>query len=250
MSIKKIRFLWYNLFDLGTLTALNEAAGFPVTNIQLRWHTRCWRSSGAINEWAKNDLLTEQDIKALVVEHHNFLTGANVHIQATNVMDTWTFLDEALTIETGKPIVKFWETAESYRWWRLFMANANPAGYDEIGRAFLGSFYQPTYDITRPAHHTPIDPSVRLYSSGGQASVDERTHYEKIIFEWDMIPAADKAIFESIFARVGISKPYFICRTPDDAVNTTYYVQNLVDFDFIPLFHGWYELIITVETMR
>jgi len=252
MPIKKIRFLWYNYYDLAatTKTASSEAAGNPLTNIALRWHTRQWRSTGVADEWIKADLGSAIPIKAFVVKNHNFPSDITIHIQA-NAADAWgaPTLNIALPWTT-ESIIKFWETDQSYQWWRLRMQGGGAPAYRAIGRIFLGSFYQPTYDITRPTHHTPIDPSVRLYSSGGQVSVDERTHYEKIIFEWDMIPAADKAIFESIFAHVGISKPYFICRTPGDAANTTYYVQNLVDFDFVPLFHGWYELIITVETMR
>lgn len=250
MSIKKIRFLWYNLFDLGTLTASHSAAGYPISNIQLRWHTRTWRSTGQINTWVENDLLAQQEIKALVIKHHNFLTGANVHIQGTNIEDNWGFLDEALSVTTGKPIVKFWETAETYRWWRLFMANANPAGFDEIGRMFLGSFFQPVYDITRSPHPVDVDPSLVLKSSGGQASVDEREHYQKITFEWDMVPETDKVIFKSMFDHVGKSKPYFVCRDPDDAANTIYYVQNTADFDYVPKIYGWKELYIDVETMR
>lgn len=245
-----IRFLWNNLFDAGTLTASHSAAGYPVTNIQLRWHTRHWRSTGQINTGVINDLLEQKDIGALIVKYHNFLTGQNVRIQATNIEDNWGFLNQALSITTGKPIVKFWETPETYRWWRLFMPNANPAGYDRVGRMFLGLFSQPSYDISRPPHFISIDPSVTMASSGGQKSSDQREHFQTISFEWDMIPAADKAIFEAIFAHVGKSKPYFVCRDWNDAANTTYYVQNISNFDYPPTIHNWCGLNIDVETMR
>lgn len=250
MPIKKIRFLWNNLFDAGTLTASNSAAGSPVSNIQLRWHTRCWRDSGGANQWVKWDFGTEKEIKALVIKKHNIPLGATVKIQAHNA-DAWggvLDLDETLTITADK-IVKFWEIAESHRWWRILIVTA-PASYNEIGRIYCGSFFQPIYDITRAPHFTPIDPSVRLYSSGGQMSVDARTHYKKIVYEFDMIPDSDIAIFDTIFALVGKSTPYFICRDPDDAANTTYYVQNLSDFDYPPDIHGWKGLTINVETMR
>ena len=246
-----IRFLWNNLFDLGTITASSFVAGYPVTNIQNRWPTRQWRSDGAGNEEVIIDLLDPpKDIKALVVKYHNLLTGANVKIRAYT--DAWITLDyEAdLAITTGKPIVKFWETAITYRWLKLVLVGVNPDGHDRIGRMFLGPFSQPSYDISRPPHFIDLDPSVSIASSGGQKSSDQRDHYQTISFEFDMIPEVDKAIFESIFAHVGKSKPYFICRDPGDAENTTYYVQNISNFDYPPKIHGWVELIIDVETMR
>ena len=251
MSIKKIRFLWNNLFDLGTITASSSVAGYPISNIQNRWPSRQWRSDGAGNEEVIIDLLDPpKNIKALVFKYHNLLTGANLKLRCYS--DAWITLDLEvnLTIVTGKPIVKFWETAITYRWLKLFLGDVNPDGHDRIGKGFLGSFFQPTYDITRPPHSIDIDPSVTLASSGGQKSSDQREHYKKISFEWDMIPTVDKAIFETIFASVGKSKPYFICRDPGNAENTTYYVQNISNFDYLPKIHGWCGLNIDVETMR
>lgn len=252
MPIKKIRFLWNNLFDAGTITASSEVAGYPVTCIQNRWHTLHWRSDGAGNEEVIIDLLDPaKDIKALAIKYHNLLTGANLKLRCYS--DAWMTLDLEVdltpAIVTGKPIVKFWETAINYRWLKLFLGDVNPGG-DRIGRMFLGDFFQPTYDITRPPHSKPIDPSIKLYSDDGQASSRLKTHYQIISFEFDMIPEVDKVIFESMFAHVGRSVDYFICRDPDDAANTTYYVQNISDFDYPPQIHGWYGLNIDVETLR
>ena len=49
-----IKFLYNNLWDASgtTLTPSSEATGFPDTNTQQRWKTRCWRSrSGATSGW-------------------------------------------------------------------------------------------------------------------------------------------------------------------------------------------------------
>lgn len=245
-----IRFLWDNLFDAATVTAGSEAVGFPVSNLKLRWHTRCWRSTGLANEPVKWDFGENKDIDALVVKYHNFQAGATVKFQTFS--DAWITLvySKTLTI-TSDQIVKFWKNAITHRWGQLLMTDAgNPDGYSKFGRPYLGSFFKPSYDISRPPKITPVDPSIVIASSGGQKSSDEREHYQKISYEFDMIPESDRVIFESIFDRVGKSKPYFICRDSADPANTTYYVENLLDFEFVPKVHGWWELYIDVETMR
>lgn len=249
-TIKRIRFLWQNEIDTATITASSEAAGFPVSNLQDRWHTRPWRTTGLADEWAKFDLLEEKDIQAIVIKEHNFQAGASVRIHAYS--DAWITLAYLKTLPiTSGQIVKLWRIPLTYRWWMLAIKDpGNPDGYSRIGRPFLGGYFRPSYDISRPPKIIPVDPSIVMASSGGQKSSDQREHYQKISFEFDMIPESDKTIFESIFAQVGKSKPYFICRNQDDPTNTTYYVQNLSDFDFDPRITGWHSLKIDTETMR
>jgi len=249
--MRKIRFLWNNLFDEGTVTASNSAVGFPVSCLKNRWHTRHWRSENLANEWVMVDLGAPKAIQALVIKYHNFPSGNEVRIQAHADPPNWgaPTLNEVLTI-TDDQIVKVWETAQTFQWWRILMVTINAAGYQRMGRIYLGSFFEPTYDVTRAPKPTPVDPSIKLYSDDGQISTCPKTHYKKISFEFEMIPNADKATFDSIFDHVGVSKPYFICRDADDAATTTYYVQNSEDFDYTPKTHGWWSLAINTETMR
>ncbi len=249
-----IRFLYDNLLDDGTLTASSEDSEFPVTNIQHRWHTRHWRSTGVAAEYVTCDLGAPKDIKSLIVKYHNFQLGATVHILADSAP---TFdsgpgglpeLDVTLTVTT-ETIVYNWSSAKTYQYWRLTIADAgNPDGYVRIGRMYLGTYISPTYNY-KDRQETYKDPSDKAISTGGQDSADEETHYSELSYTF-LVLTADKATFKAIFDEVGTSKAYFVCEDPTSAATTTYYVQNLEDWQFSYIDPGKEWLTMSLKTMR
>jgi len=250
--MKKIRFLWNNLFDDAVVSASSEESEFPVSNVKHRWHTRHWRSTDVSSEWVKWDLGSVKDIKAFVLKYHNFTSGATLKIQA-NSSDSWGSppLDESLTYNAGH-LVKFWDSAQSYRWWRVTIADAgNSDGYLRVGRIFCGDYFSPQYNFTNAYRKRLVDPSVKMYSAGGQISVSAKTHYRTWVYNFELIKTPDNQTFESIFDEVGQSLPYFICQDADDALDTLYYVQNLTDWDIQHIsMDTWFSLTIEVEEMR
>lgn len=253
---ENIRFLWENKWTAATITANSAATGYPATNTQHRWKTYCWRSTDDTAEWIKVDLTTAQNIKALVINNHNFTGDATLKIQAHADNLNWggPDLDDTLSITTGK-VVKFWDDNQSYRWWRISIADAaNTDTYVKIGHVFLGSYFEPTENYQ---HRTVamIDPSVVKKSSGGQISANEKTHYKTISYTFPSLTAAEVVILKSIFDEVGISKCWYICQNAGDAsgaYTVTFYVRNTSNWDISPLHPALdYEgLGITVETQR
>lgn len=251
-----IKFMYDNLWDASgtTLTSSSEEAGYPDTNTQQRWHTRCWRATGDAAEWVKVDLGSAQNIKAFVIKNHNFTGAATLKIQG-NAADVWgaPTVDVTLPITTGT-IIYTWSSNQSYRWWRVSIEDgANPDTYVKIGRIFLGSFFEPASNF---ATHTPafLDPSGIKHSTGGQYSANEKTHYKTISYGFKGITVADFASFETVYDEVGISKNYFICEDSADAsaYTITYYVRNTSRWEFPLIKPGvtYRTGTITVETLR
>ena len=246
--------MYDNLWDGGTITSSSEEAGFPDTNTQQRWHTRCWRATGDAAEWVKIDLGAAQNITAFVIKNHNFTAGATLKIQG-NAADVWAgpTVDVTLPITTDT-IVYFWSSNQNFQWWRVSIADgANPDTYVKIGRIFLGSYFEPARTF---ATHTVgfIDPSGIKNSTGGQYSANEKTHYKTISYGFIGITEADFASFETVYDEVGLSKNYFICEDSADAspYTVTYYVRNTSEWTF-PLIKAGVTLrsgTITVETLR
>ncbi len=252
--MKTIRFLWENLFDLSTTTrtASSEAADSEVENLVNRWHTRAWKSTGVGSEWIKGDLGSAQDIWGMVLKAHNFQGGATVKFQM-NATDSWgsPSVDETISITTGQ-LVKFWDSAQNYRWIRVSMADAgNPDGFLKGGKLFVGGYFSPTYNFTTQHSYTLHDPSTKRYSSGGQISSNQKTHYRMLDYFFGLINSADRSIFESIFNSVGEALPYFLCQDADDIPAKMYYVSNTGAWKFQHIIMDMYfSLGFSVEEMR
>lgn len=249
----KMRFLYNNLFDLSAavLTVSSEAAGFEKENLQHIWHTRPWRSTGVADEWVKLNLGSAMGIKAFGIQTHDFPNDITIHIQA-NAADAWgaPTLNTALTW-TEDRIVKFWDTPQSFQWWRFRMQAGGAPAYRSIGRPFLGSFFEMDRNYKR-LQPTFIDPSVIKKSSGGQISADIKPHFSLRKYSFRIIKASDIDDLETIFGIVGQAVPYFICEEPGaDPHLTFYYVRNTTPWGFKPITKTeYYDFVLSVETMR
>jgi len=256
MADENIRFLWENKWTEATITSSSEATGFPDTNTQHRWQTYCWQTTDDTAEWIKVDLTTAQNIKALVINNHNFTGAATLKIQAHADDAHWGApdLDDTLAITDGK-VVKFWSSNQSYRWWRISIEDAaNPDTYIKIGHVFLGSYFEPAVNYQHRTV-TLTDPSIVKMSTGGQISVNEKTHYKTISYSFPSLTEAEVVTLKSIFDEVGISKCWYICQNAghsDGAYTVTFYVRNTNSWEISPLHPAivYEKLAITVETQR
>jgi hypothetical protein len=259
MRGNNIRFMWKNRWDDATLSASSEESGFPVTNTQHRWHTRTWQSEhglsgGLTDAYIVADLGDAYDIEAFIIKNHNFSmleSGDGLRIQANNA-DAWgaPALDEAVTMTSGL-IIHFFSSAQTYRYWRIVMTDVmNSDNYLEIGRVFLGGYFEPYYDY-RSRRPVFSDLSTVKRSTGGQISSDQKPRYRQWSYDFDAVLSDDFDTFWDIWQEVGLSKEYFICQDPtnDDPYLFTYYVQNLNEWGFDPIIKNADKLTISVEEL-
>ena len=253
--MKKIRFLYLNEYDLTATvkTASSEASGFPLTNLVNRWHTRCWRSTGVADEWITMDLgAGTHAIYAFAIKNHNFTDAAVIKIQG-NATDAWGSPSVDVTMTYNADVMReFWSSAQNYQWWRLHMVDAaNPASYLKFGRPYIGGYFSPIVNFTRHYTKKVVDPSTKMYSPGGQVSVDEKTIYKIWRYNFDIIEDPDQDTFADIFNWVGQSKGYFICQDADDTKNILAYVENVSDWEFQHiLMDEYFSLGIDIQELR
>jgi len=256
---QNIRFMWKNRWDDASLVASSSESGFPVTNTQHRWHTRTWRSEsgftgGPADVYIKADLGNSHNINTLIIKNHNFSMLESIdglRIQA-NDSDAWgaPAFDKPVTMTSGL-IIKFFSNTQNYRYWRLVMTDTlNPDTYLEIGRIFLGSYFEPYYNFQsrKPSF---LDLSTVKRSTGGQISSDQKPRYRAWSYSFGAITASDFDTFWEMWQEVGKSKDYFICQEPTHITPylMTFYVQNLDDWGFDPLIKNFDTLTISTEEL-
>ena len=230
----KIRFMYNNLIDPATsvVTANSEDTDYPLTNLKVDLFSTHYRSTGDAAEWIKIDLGAAMAVDVIAIRYHNLTAGATLTLEG-NAADAWGAPTYSQVIAiTDDVIIYFLASTQTFRWWRLTIADAaNPDGVIKIGRPFLGSYFEPTWNFLAPRKSPIVDPSIKMYSSGGGKHVEKENTYRAPVYEWGLVNAADYASFEAMFEAVGANKAFFVCENADHATpeTVTFYLEGLAD---------------------
>ena len=247
-------FFWENLFDKATLTASSANPNFPVSRIQHRWHVRTWRSADGAAPLSANiviDLGSAKAIQSLIIKNHNFSSSAVVKIQG-NAANDWAAPAVDVTLTIADLITYFWTAEQEYRYWRLLMTDASPVTtYLEIGRLFLGPYFSPSINLSNDYTVRHFDPSGVDFSDGGQITTSQRTRFRVMDMSFLLIPPADLAEFEDIFADRGIGREFFFTRDRDLASTTTIYARMATPLQITHIHRDQlYDVAFSIEELR
>jgi hypothetical protein len=249
MAAKKLRFFWQNYFDDATLTVSSADPEYPVENLQNRWATWDWRSTGtdSVGESIIAEFVNDEAIKGFVLENMNLRFGAAVILQG-NTTNSWGGVPYVFSItithemETAKRVVVVLSTlSASYQYWRITLIDlGNPDGYLSASRIYLGPVFQPKYHYQpRPTQARSSDPEI-AYSGGGQTTAVKRPRY----WTYDLpisIVGTDGEAFADIDEECGIDTPLWICLDSTDVttmVTSTIYVAFMEHIAFPAIVDG------------
>lgn len=223
-----MRFFWENDWDKLDLAVSSEAVGFSVKNTQHRWKTWAWRSIGCAAEsiaglWPAG----EPQPRALIIGSHNLSPGASVQLSLYTGSSPPAYRALLTRAQLYDPIVHypplFADTITSVE--LAFYDPANPAGYLEVGRVFLGQYFEPD----RGHHHrrgaNPQSTSLVSFSELGQISSVLRPVITAQNYLFQATQDRDK--FRAMFYDRGSSRELFICENPAaiDTGKSTRYVR-------------------------
>ncbi|MCD6451258.1 MAG: hypothetical protein J7L64_02665 [Acidobacteria bacterium] len=232
----RIRYLWQNLIDLtGTnLTASSEVSTLPVANLRHPFRTLVWRTTGCAEEYVVVDFGSPYSVKAVSFINHNLTSNAVIKLQA-NSSDSWDNPPFETTLTPHKETIIKCFDAQNYRYWRLWIQDSgNPSGYIEIGRLYLGSYFEPSRNFVYGWEYRIIDPSRIDASEGGQEFADIEDNYRVIYvaFGAGMITEEDKEEYERMLAYCGRSRDLFIALDYENHPNDWTFYGKFVNTDF------------------
>ena len=250
--MKNIRFLYNNLWDAGTLTYSSAHLNFPASNIRHRWHTKFWRSDTDTAEWLVLDAGADISCLAIALRNHNYTTAATIKIQG-NAADAWgaPAFERTFTINDDL-MIEFFTATRTYRWWRYYLNDAaNPDGVLESGRIFLGGYFSPTMNFNKKYEYIHEDPSLIMFSEGGQSSSIIRPKYKRLVYTFTDMSAANVATLKAIYTDRGMTRDFFICQDADDRLAKSYYVRFAAPLE-IEHIHGdiYFNVTIVLEELR
>lgn len=215
-----MRLFWNNLLDAAT-TGLDgtEVAAFPLENIRNEQQSKRWRPAHGVATGTERtftaDLAAAAAVTAFLVLNHDLLVSDTIKLQA-NSSDAWVTppYDQALTHSSG---VISLTLSETYRYWHLSATLASEDDVRNIGRVFLGTYY----DTLTPVEHTGFrrsraDQTISHRTPGGQLYTLSRPNPRRWTADLSGMTDADHLALKPILDFLGTHTAFFVQVDPTD----------------------------------
>jgi hypothetical protein len=195
------------------------------------------------------DLGTARNLYFIAIKNHNLQNTATITVRFYS--DAWVTIAEtqALTWNEGLIVSAL---NQYYRYVSIHMADRdNPDLYVEIGRVWLGDYFQPKWGFSMEREKAQNDPSVIAESENGQVSTIQRTKYDTWNYSFEGIAPDDHDDMEAIFQEVGTSRALFICEDPSevDLTENTHYV-TISSWEWEHIAGDWWKLFLEIKEER
>lgn len=191
------------------LSAGSWNASLPLSNLQDRRLAKVARSTDATtgSTQFRIDLGVARAVRLIALPTHNFTSAATVEVNggtsagASDVYNgaavaAYPAGETAETLEglnTGYVLVL--PSSLTARYWTVLINDtANPAGYVELGRLFVGDAYQPTINAAYGLQQGWEDDSTAEISDGGAAIVEERRMRRTATFTLPQVPVNEALV--------------------------------------------------------
>jgi hypothetical protein len=219
-----IYFLYDNKLDATatSITASSAATGYPASNLQHAFRTKVWRTAGATAGTANlvigfgSALATT----AVALTGYSWTAAPGTLSVQFNTSDSWgsPAATETLTwaasptINGNKATICKIFAARTYAYSRLnvvYSPGSTPTDWD-LGRRFIGGYFQPSINYLVDWSENIIDPSVGSRTIGGQDHIDEAEKYREVDFSFYIDTQSQWESFQTMINAVGTSKDLFV----------------------------------------
>jgi hypothetical protein len=237
------RFLYANYLWEAATTVLAPSVGAWLTERPLSFLQKPWRKKVARSVTSGStagvdiiiDLGSIRSVNSVVlVNPKKYATGAiTLSAHASNSWGSPTYGPITFpTVNTLRRLTVLY-IAQSFRYWRIHFTNPGAGNeFVELGTIFIGSYYEPTFNITEQLRIKPEDPSEVVEAYDGEVQGFKKTHYDVVGAFLESMPASDRNTFRNMWMVNGRTSPLVLAVDGDD-LNITYYgYLEEVDFDF------------------
>ena len=212
-----IRLAYDSLYSAAAtvLTASSEAVALPVDASKNPDRSYVWRSLTQTGvQTVDADLGSVKAVSSAFV--------ANVRLLGSGALELYergdggspgaATLVATLPTQDGsrRTAVSFFASA-SHRHWQLKWMNPGADNdFAELGLCHLGTYFEPTINVSVPIEIEEIDPSDVRTSLDRQRSTAQRTRYQAGRYTWEFLPDADRTSLSTLFETIGVRIPLFV----------------------------------------
>lgn len=238
-----VRLLNENLIDDATVTASSEVSTLPKENVQDTILKRVWRTTGLSDQWIAFDLGQVDLIRAAALFHHNLSSEAQYTVI---VSDNPDFSEPSLeqTFDAWEPVFGAGEGGAgehgaggylsdadlaaykrySFRFFEVegryvkieFSDPDNGDGYIQVGRVYLGDFFEPINNFDYGWSIEEVDSSTVDVSLGGVKWSDLQETFRRVVFRMSNLDNSEKQHrLLGLQRRLGVGRDFILCLFPD-----------------------------------
>jgi hypothetical protein len=206
-----MRIAYQNYVDTASsLTALTEATGYSVINVQDQRLSVAYRSTAVTAQTVTIDLGSAQAIDTIAVMGHNLTSSAIVTV-AANSSDSWPgATSQTVTVNSGMSLKYF--TPVTYRYWQFQISDpANTSGYIEVGRLWLGDYITIDPSSTLDFTVTKRRADNAVHNEGRQKYASIRVGWREFSLSFSPSDEAMIAQMSELYDAVGMHSSFIFC---------------------------------------
>ena len=210
------RLMWSNPVDDAATLLTPSSAAINIENIRSLHRKRVWRTNSRTNETLVFDFQsTTENFRCCALTGFNLTTTATVLLEYSDNGSAWTGL--TTKVVGSDTVLFFFFALLNNRYWRLTFndaANVNP--YVEVGRIFLGDYWEPAATVLRNWAIKVVDRSEVQRSVGQQKWTNQKEVITQIAFQLPPLNETDAIKnFLNIIRRIGLSRDIFLSLMSD-----------------------------------
>lgn len=209
-----MRLFYSNLIDASdaVISATSELSTLPASNVAHEFRSLVWRTGASVAEEAVIfDFGTAKAVTACIILDHT-LTGSDTLIRVQgHTSNSWGSPSFSQTLTYSADAIAAVFASQSYRWWRVTFTKSAAGETRDVGRIFLGTYYEtddaPDYDGYSQEMR---DLSRQQESIGGQTWTEPLPQYCLLRCDFSQISDTMMTAFKTYFASVGTRVSHFV----------------------------------------
>lgn len=209
-----MRLFYNNWIDYAAtaISAVSEASGFPAYNVangQRTWIYRTGTTSAL--EAIVFDLGAAKAVASVVLLDHTLTAGDTLIKLQGNTSATWGAPAFETTLTWAADVISKVFASQTYQHWRVTFTKSAAGQSRDIGRIFLGTYFEPVDTADYNGYERDGDDlSLLGRSAGGQDYAEARKQPRMLKLTFDRSPDADKLGFVALAALCGVHTSFFL----------------------------------------
>lgn len=240
----KLRVVYNNAANRGTVTASSTAGSLVASNLLTDSKSDVWRSTSTTATITVT-FASPELVSMVAFPFCNLISTDLLRVKCyTNTGDTTPILDTGNVLANAPVPLGLWDwgnvplgvNAYSYggaaygvAWFEtktvrkveiIITATLNPSGYIEAARLVMGTYWSPENDVELSPQLSPIESTTQTRNDSGDLISDIGFMSKKLQLTLPVMTPADRNALLNILRGNGMSRPIFLSLFPEDEDST------------------------------